>query len=305
MKPQTKSLVIADIPGWAFDKIYRNLFKYMSCIVDVHYMELHPDPIYDKYDVIYYLCDYNLNWLIERIDRSLINPKKVVIGIRSEVSDIRYNNAEFLRNVCAALAVSNQLLYDRFSAIHNTPPIYYAPGGVDTSIFTFDPLYIKRKPRVGWSGSIAPWGVEFRGINIIKEACANIGYEFVPALRDNGQRNEIEMIEYYHNEIDIYVEMSQSAGRQNGLVEAAACGVPVISTHVGIAPELITDMINGRLITRNVSSLVDALRSIVEFTIYEKYIFNMKSTIDIKWSWESQVPLFISMFDDVKKGSEQ
>ena len=46
-----------------------------------------------------------------------------------------------------------------------------------------------------------------------------------------------DMPEYY-NGIDIYVCTSRTEGTPNTVLEAMACGVPVISTDVGIVPEV-------------------------------------------------------------------
>ena len=63
------------------------------------------------------------------------------------------------------------------------------------------------------------------------------------------------------NAADVLVLPSHSEGRPNVVMEAQACGLPVIATRVGGTPELITDGVTGILIEPgDVDGLAGALR---------------------------------------------
>lgn len=66
---------------------------------------------------------------------------------------------------------------------------------------------------------------------------------------------------------DLYVCSSIYEGFGLAIVEAMMCGIPVLSTRVGIACEVIKDGINGFLVQNNT---VDALASKIETAYYEK-----------------------------------
>ena len=60
--------------------------------------------------------------------------------------------------------------------------------------------------------------------------------------------------------LDAYVVASRQEGGPKGVLEAMACGVPVVSTRVGQAAELIRDGLNGRLVdVEDAEALGDAL----------------------------------------------
>ena len=76
-----------------------------------------------------------------------------------------------------------------------------------------------------------------------------VGAELCLAAREERWRTAAEMVEFYHS-LDVYVCASRSEGTPNPCLEAAACGLPVITTAVGNMPELIRDGHNGFLVER-------------------------------------------------------
>ena len=76
------------------------------------------------------------------------------------------------------------------------------------------------------------------------------------------------MVEFYQG-LDACICTSRVEGGPHSLLEASACGVPVISTGVGLAPELIRQGHNGLLIERSIECLARARR--VEFCALGAY----------------------------------
>src|SRR5690606_16383499 len=63
---------------------------------------------------------------------------------------------------------------------------------------------------------------------------------------------------------DLYATMTKEDNLPNTILEALACGVPVVATNVGGIPEMIKDGENGRLVPRDDSrAMADVLYSIV------------------------------------------
>lgn len=57
-----------------------------------------------------------------------------------------------------------------------------------------------------------------------------------------------DLLHCYHA-LDLYLVTSREEGGPMGLMESMASGVPVVSTQVGMAPDLIIDRVSGRLVT--------------------------------------------------------
>ena len=283
-----KVLVIADIRGWAFDRIYQGLKSNQKTIeFDVHYLNEDKKQIeLDKYDYIFNLPDNYIEHIL-RFRGIGFPQEKIIQGIRSDVKLSVYDDEANMSNLFGTLLTSNQKLYERFKDKHSD--VHLWQGGVNTDFFEFkerevpDPFFL----RVGWSGSTSVFNRQFRGLDIIQDFADKFPrhLKFTPALREEKFRTIDEMKKYYTEEIDLYIEMSESAGRQNGLVEAGSCGVPVISYDCGIASELIVDGENGCLVKeRNHEALREAFLKIIHS--YNKYSKNIRKSIEDNWSWK-------------------
>jgi hypothetical protein len=239
--------------------------------------------------------------MTEPIFQNKIPQEKLILAIRQagELGYPLYTKPGLLKKTVNIVAVSNEGLIDRYSQKH--PCVKLAPGGVDTDFFSFKERAQNCPLRIGWAGSVRSWGKEFRGLDIIEDACDILGWRayFVPALREDRLRTMDEMREYYLNDIDVYVDMSLTAGRQNGLLEAGSCGCRIISCRAGIAESLIQSGHNGYIVDRNKQSLADALYEIIY--IPDNFSNAIRKTIEDKWSWSVQAPIFEDIFDECLK----
>jgi polysaccharide biosynthesis protein VpsI len=114
-------------------------------------------------------------------------------------------------------------------------------------------------------------------LKIIKEQNVNVSWVFVgrgdiqqfkmlasqKGLTENiyftGEVNELEKWQYLHY-ASFFCLPSYAEGQPISIIEAMACGLPVISTKIGSIPELILDGINGKLINPgDTQALKDAI----------------------------------------------
>ena len=101
----------------------------------------------------------------------------------------------------------------------------------------------------------------------------------------------------YYNKIDLYICASLNEGTPNPVLEAMACGVPVISTDVGIVPEVFGKTQKEFILKeRNIKSLKEKiiylLNNLNMLEILSKE--NLESIKD--WTWENKVKEFDKFF---------
>jgi glycosyltransferase involved in cell wall biosynthesis len=77
--------------------------------------------------------------------------------------------------------------------------------------------------------------------------------------------------DYYHA-MDAFCLPSGSEGCALALLEAMLCGLPVIATPVGAAPELIVDRVNGVLAEGSPSAFRDAARLVEQYPHWARAI---------------------------------
>ncbi|MCP3683536.1 MAG: glycosyltransferase [bacterium] len=257
-----------------------------------------------EYDLVIFAVDVRIDRVI-REDRSIVPPKKLVVLIRSDVFRIcrptrlhYYKQCGLMSQKIRAFMCANQKMYEKFNQNY-TNKSFYAPGGVDTEIFRpFKKRRRVEKCRVGWAGSKAR-GNKIRGLGIVRKACRKAGYRWNPAIKENKNRSQAEMVKYYCNEIDIYVDASITAGRQNGLLEAAACGTPIACTRVGIGGELV-DKGLATEIKRTPGSVYKAIKKLAPKR--GKVDWDLVKNIRTKWSWRKHVRIWEDILERIRHG---
>ena len=209
--------------------------------------------------------------------------------------------------------VSSNILY----SIYHDLDIKYKPSCVITdgvNLEKFYPINIKRfdnmdrKIIIGWVGN-SKWvnnSDDYKGINtIIKPAIKELqkeGYD-IELMTSDSQDKIIpvdEMVHYYEN-IDIYICASKCEGTPNPVLESMACGIPIITTNVGIVYDALgikqRDFI---LEKRDKELLKDKLR----FLLNNRNLFKQLSNENLKmieeWDWKYIAKKFEKFIDNAK-----
>lgn len=76
----------------------------------------------------------------------------------------------------------------------------------------------------------------------VKKRLENSGISYTHKFLKNYQ----DTADYY-NTLDLYLITSREEGGPKAVLESMACGIPLVSTPVGMTPQIITDGINGLL----------------------------------------------------------
>jgi len=111
--------------------------------------------------------------------------------------------------------------------------------------------------------------------------------------------NNSEVLRQAYNILDAYMIVSRAEGGPVTLVEAMACGVPVVSTPVGMATGVIIDHENGILIPmESAAAAAEALRELAEDPgLRSKMARNAAQTIRDHYLWQDIGPEFVKLYD--------
>lgn len=239
-------------------------------------------------------------------------------ALTSAVYDHLYLSTEELadrRVVFSDLLDGYSVGSERLRAIYEQVPGYPVPAavlqdGVDLELFY--PQHLERFNRssgqelvVGWVGN-SHWNDEqedFKGVNtILRPALEQLRQEGLPVRADFVDRAEnvfvphVEMVHHYAK-IDVYVCTSKIEGTPNPVLESMACGVPIITTDVGIVPEAFGEQ-QQRFVLGERS--VECLKSAIRDLWSQPALFPLLSAENLErvkpWDWKIRASNFGPFF---------
>lgn len=286
-----KIALVADVRNWAFHNIAGQIVKRLSnkYEFDVYFFSDYKSlddlcmPLFSgKYEIVH--CFWRV-WLGDLYYHVLKRNRQLLDGLLRTTLTFSIYDHTYLDDVSIRLfgvvfeladgyTVSSERLkgiYDKLDVpLHPTCVI---EDGVDPGLFyprNLDRLAdTGRDLVVGWVGN-SKWyyfeGVDHKGLySIIRPAVEELRAEGVPVTGEYADRNKghipVERMVDYYNSIDIYVCASDIEGTPNPVLESMACGVPVISTDVGIVPQLFGPKQSAFILKeRSVACLKERLR---------------------------------------------
>jgi len=301
----TQILFIVDRPNWAHDFKTRNLMRLLGTAYDIrlrYQSEVTEEDIHEAtLIVIYYWLQFNA---LQRVAPTLRrNRHKLLLGISSSYEleeDRRDRGLAVIHDFASGVFINSLLLYHEYQPLLKIPT-FYTPNGVDTNFFCPNKSKAPSSVlRVGWAGSLKNVGPEYRGFHqfIVPAAASVDRVELLAAAREEKWRTPEEMLEFYRA-LDVYVCASRNEGTPNPCLEAAACGVPLLTTCVGNMPELVRHGINGFFIERDVHDIARHLRTLRDDNNLR---IAMSRTIqhDIQaWDWSLRSRAYGQMFEEM------
>ena len=303
MYPQI--LFIVDRPNWAHDFKTRNLMRLLGSAYDIrlrYQAEVTEEDIGEAtLIVIYYWLQFNaLQPLVPALRR---NRHKILIGISSGYEleeDRRDPGLAVIHDFAGGVFINSLLLYRQYQPLLKLPT-FYTPNGVDTRFYC--PNTSKAPSsllRVGWAGSLTNMGPDHRGFNefIVRAAAAVDRVELLTAAREDKWRGPEEMREFYRS-LDVYVCASRSEGTPNTCLEAAACGVPLVTTPVGNMPELVRHGINGFFVERDVDDIARSLRTLRDDCDLRTAMSDQIQHDVQAWDWSLRSQAYRQMFEEM------
>ncbi|RUU81993.1 glycosyltransferase family 4 protein [Mesorhizobium sp. M7A.F.Ca.MR.362.00.0.0] len=296
-------LAIADRPGWAIDRKTQNLRRVLERRFEIVQRFQHDvtESDVNTADIVlifYWLQISKLplpeSALARRSDRLLVG----ICSHRELEGEFREPGLAALHRLARAVFVNNRQFEHEYGPLLRVP-VHYTPNGVDTTFFcpAQEPQPGSGELRVGWAGSLGNHGPAHRGFHdVIEPAVAAVpGARLLTAIREQRWRSHDEMPGFYRD-LDVYVCASLSEGTPNPCLEAAACGVPLVTTRVGNMPELIRDGDNGLFFDGTAEGLANKLALLRDTpSLRSRMAARMIETIQ-EWDWGVQAENYARMF---------
>lgn len=346
MKP--KICLVCDIPNWAFDiiaqKVKRNLENKFDIRIDYYDMREKPDEFYefleknDDADLIHFfwrksLIQMETECFKNKVISSGRNVDEYINEKRKKIStgvyDFLFLDEEGIntyKNIFNKYSsnyyVSSKRLYKEYEKLAEVKK----PNGVVHDICdgaNFKPINIERFANfnrelvIGWVGNSATKfnGVDLKGFHtIIKPVIQELieeGYNIKEFYADRNERwrTTEEMPEYY-SEIDLCLCTSIHEGTPLPILEAMYCGVPVMTTDVGIVREALGEkqkefIIGDREIGKNDENIKKILKDKIIYIYNNRNILkelsdeNLKSIVE--YDGGKIIKEFDNYFDDCLK----
>lgn len=208
--------------------------------------------------------------------------------------------------------VSSGKLREIYSAhVGLAKPAAVIPDGVNLELFQpidtqrfEDP--IARKPVIGWVGN-SEWGGngDHKGLEtVIKPALKLLEKSGITTVskfadRKTGFIAQEEMPEYYAS-IDVLVCASLNEGTPNPVLEAMACGVPVVTTDVGVVRDAFGTLQQNYILgSRTPEALAQNLEQLFRLPGERRRLSEENQHSIQGWSWDIQVTKFREFFEEI------
>lgn len=189
---------------------------------------------------------------------------------------------------------NSKILLDRLQP--HLPNVILAQNGVDA--FAFAPTDTRGEPgyrgdfiSVGWIGK-DKGAKNWKAYEEAAAALAPANYSMRSVVLGKSAKpthSRLAMIRFYEG-LDFFACTSYHDGTPNGLLEAAACGLPAITTAVGNAPELIREGETGWFIEPTAESLIACVERLQYLEPYEYRRMSeaIRAEVEANWTWEKR-----------------
>jgi GT2 family glycosyltransferase len=268
-----KVLLVCDSPGWAFERIAMKQKVFLSDSYDFtvtfsnQWEVFKTQLLYTDWDAVIFLWRIPLFQLVREgvIPAELM--KKIGYCIYDHQGALGYS-AEILalENLDVPVGVVNETLFE--SLKNSVKNLFLIPDGVDTGLFKPFKSLGENNQRilVGWSGNTKWGGVDdVKGFSRVIQPCIekikekNLPIDFDIIDSSNGRIPQNFVANTMKN-WDVVICASRHEGTPNPILEGLASGLAIVSTSVGMTPELIREGAEIVLIPEDVNYLLENLK---------------------------------------------
>ncbi len=301
-----KILLVPDVPNWAFDVDAKAMIDFLPeyDIQKVYKNQLNIDLI-KKYDLVHVMGWYDAISLCNRVSAGVCSHSFELLHL---------NKTRQIFPKYRALVAMSKFIYEKIKNQNNN--VFYAPKGVREDLFRPVKKIRNKKFVVGLVAQRTTGKVDIKGYQSILVPLMRklIGKDVEFKLLTNTYKDVInhnEMPSFYQN-IDCLICTSFMEGGPNPIFEAASCGKALISTCVGVVPDLVQYGYNGYMIDSydigDKNTIIETINS------FEKYILRLRDNRDFcdkmgernrqlieeNWTWKDRAKDWIPVFEKFK-----
>lgn len=274
-------LLVADRPGWAYDILAKSIKKHsVFPEIDIQYIvDIRRDTSkidFSNYDVVFFFLWYDAMRYGVKING--FDFGKTCVGVHSLASwKKRKLNQQQAGMICNQFAATG-VISNEINSLLDLTRVFITPNGIESDLFHSSELpSLENGIRIMWVGNPgrAHHG-DNKGFHSLVKPVLNEfsdrGIHLVTASPDTPVPREL-MGEFYRSN-HMLICASLHEGGPMPIVESLACGRPVITTSVGIVPEIVEDGKNGIIFNRSTSDL----RKIIEKILNEPQLIERMSS---------------------------
>lgn len=204
--------------------------------------------------------------------------------------------------------------------------IVLIPNGVDTRRFRPREQYADARDRIVCAGRL----IAGKGIDTLIEAFAQLRSD-LPGLRldivgDGPQRGslvekaaeagcrdavsfhgEVQDVERFFDNRCVFVQPSLSEGMSNVILEAMACGLPVVATRAGASPDIVRDGANGVLVDAgSIVQIRGALHRVISDEDFARRLgTKARKTIEENYAIDIVAERYSELYHDLLKSQRE
>ncbi|MCX6253813.1 MAG: glycosyltransferase [Bacteroidia bacterium] len=121
----------------------------------------------------------------------------------------------------------------------------------------------------------------------------------IPIINTNYLFNDEQIVNIY-NASDIFILPSTEDNLPNGIMEAMACGTPVIAFNIGGVPDLVNKETGILVEPRNITELAESIVTLIlNQDMRMKFGDASRKLIETKYNLSTQALSYITLFDDI------
>ncbi|MDD5486114.1 MAG: glycosyltransferase family 4 protein [Dehalococcoidales bacterium] len=241
---------------WSWTEIAKGVFKKFGFDVDIEPSYKQTDC--DRYDVIVTQQPFMM--------RNVEDRYKVIsrIGTNSLFEQGRFNMNEVGKYMseCYAIIATNKFLYNEAKKYNDN--VVLIPNGLDLDDWAVVPKKTG-KFTVGFVGNIGnPAYRAYKGFDFVDQACKELDIPLETALYGKAQIPHDEIRDRFYSQISCIVHPTEGEGCSNTIMEALACGIPVITTKTaGFHGEMLEHGKNVLFCERSSESVKECIERLI------------------------------------------